>query len=233
MKTDRRSFLQVSLSGLAAIAAVPLLSGLEGCQELATRAQAGPVTALPSEKLTDRLSVISSAPGNVLVLTSSDGLLLVDSGSQAMARSVQAAVGVAPVRTLINTHYHEDQTGGNALFGVAGAAIHAHAITREWLATAYYVPEDNRWIKALPPIARPTVTFGEQATMKAGAESIECGYLLEAHTRGDIYVFFRGLERARGRLCRLAAARSVARLVRGRLDRWAGGCDGRAGEARQ
>jgi glyoxylase-like metal-dependent hydrolase (beta-lactamase superfamily II) len=27
--------------------------------------------------------------------------------------------------------------------------------------------------------------------MHAGAESIEYGYLLEAHTRGDIYVFFR------------------------------------------
>ena len=27
--------------------------------------------------------------------------------------------------------------------------------------------------------------------MKAGAETIEYGYLLEAHTRGDAYVFFR------------------------------------------
>ena len=191
MKTDRRSFLQASLSGLAGIAAVPLLGGLEGCQQFPTRPQAGPVTALPSEKLNDRLSVLSGTPGNVVVLTSSDGLLLVDSGSQAMARSVLAAVGRARVSTLINTHYHDDQTGGNALFGAAGATIHAHAITREWLATAYYVPEENRWVKALPPVARPTVTFRDQAQMKAGAESIECGYLLEAHTRGDIYVFFR------------------------------------------
>jgi cyclase len=191
MKTDRRSFLQASFSGLAGIAALPFLGALEGCQQLPMRPQAAPVTALPSEKLTDRLSVVSGAPGNVVVLTSSDGLLLVDSGSQAMARSVQAAVGRARVSTLINTHYHEDQTGGNALFGAAGATIHAHAITREWLATAYYVPEENRWSKALPPVARPSVTFRDQAAMKAGAESIECGYLLEAHTRGDIYVFFR------------------------------------------
>src|SRR5580658_5745203 len=27
--------------------------------------------------------------------------------------------------------------------------------------------------------------------MKSGVETIECGYLLEAHTRGDIYVYFR------------------------------------------
>ncbi|MGC1457177.1 MAG: MBL fold metallo-hydrolase [Steroidobacteraceae bacterium] len=171
---------------------MPLLSGLEGCQALPTRPQAGPpATVLPTEKLTDRLSVVSGAPGNVVVLTSSSGLLLVDSGSQAMARSIQAGFGRTRVSTLVNTHYHEDQTGGNALFGAAGAIIHAHAITREWLATAYYVPEQNRWVKALPPVARPTVTFRDHAQMKAGAESIECGYLLEAHTRGDIYVFFR------------------------------------------
>ena len=104
---------------------------------------------------------------------------------------MQSILGRARVSTLINTHYHEDQTGGNALFGAAGATIHAHAITREWLATAYYVPEENRWVKALPDAARPTVTFRDHAQMKVGAESIECGYLLEAHTRGDIYVLFR------------------------------------------
>jgi len=95
------------------------------------------------------------------------------------------------VRTLINTHYHADQTGGNALFGAAGASIHAHEITREWLATDYYVPAEDRWVKALPKVAQPTVTFRDKSALKAGAERIECGYLLEAHTRGDIYVFFR------------------------------------------
>ena len=35
------------------------------------------------------------------------------------------------------------------------------------------------------------MTFRDKGEMKAGAENIEFGYLLEAHTRGDIYVFFR------------------------------------------
>ena len=46
-------------------------------------------------------------------------------------------------------------------------------------------------MKALPKVAWPTKTFRDQGEMKAGAENIEYGYLLEAHTRGDIYVFFR------------------------------------------
>ncbi len=34
------------------------------------------------------------------------------------------------------------------------------------------------------------MTFRDQSELNAGAETIECGYLLEAHTRGDIYVHF-------------------------------------------
>lgn len=189
--TDRRSFLQASLTGIAGLASVPLLGVIEGCQTLPGRSEAVRTTALPIEKLNDRLSVITGAPGNVVALSSSDGVLLVDSGSAVLAGGVRASLSGAKVRTLIDTHYHADQTGGNELFGAAGATIHSHEITREWLATDYYVPAEDRWVKALPKIAQPTVTFRDKADMRVGAESIECGYLLEAHTRGDIYVFFR------------------------------------------
>lgn len=183
-RTDRRGFL-------AGLASVPLLAELEGCQELATRPAAAPAAPLPSAKLTDRIAVITGAPGNVVALSAADAVLLVDSGSAARAGGVRASLAGAPVHTLIDTHYHADQTGGNALFGAAGAVIHSHEITREWLATDYYVPREDRWVKALPKAARPTVTFRDKSEMQAGAESIECGYLLEAHTRGDIYVHFR------------------------------------------
>lgn len=195
MTTDRRTFLQGSLSGLAGLASLPLLGGLAGCQQLPPGRSPGPTaarkTALPSEKLADRVTLITGAPGNVVALSSSDGIVLVDSGSSAFAHAVRASLGDAPVRTLFNTHYHSEQTGGNELFGAAGAEIHAHLITRQWLATDYYVPAEDRWVKALPKKALPTVTFREKGAMKAGAESIEFGYLLEAHTRGDIYVFLR------------------------------------------
>jgi glyoxylase-like metal-dependent hydrolase (beta-lactamase superfamily II) len=199
--TDRRRFLQGSLTGLAGLASVPLLGSLSGCQQVPTRgeaAAAAPVapantkaTVLATTKLTDGLTLITNAPGNVLALTSPDGVLLVDSGSAALASSVRLTLGSASVHTLFNTHYHADQTGGNVLFGTQGAGIHSHVITREWLAADYYVPADDRWVKALPPKGVPTVTFRGKGEMKVGAENVEFGYLLEAHTRGDIYVFFR------------------------------------------
>ncbi len=193
MKTgDRRSFLQAGLGGLAGVAAVPFLGSLGGCQHHPSRPQTERrASALTREKLAERMTLISGAPGNLVALASDGGLLLVDSGAADSARAVKASLAGAKVRTLFNTHYHADQTGGNALFGTEGAAIHAHVITRQWLSTDYYVPSEDRWVKALPKAAWPTSTFRERGTMTVGHEHVEYGYLLEAHTRGDIYVFFR------------------------------------------
>jgi glyoxylase-like metal-dependent hydrolase (beta-lactamase superfamily II) len=198
MQSKRREFLRTSLSGAAGLAAMPLLSGLGGCQTAPARpagAQAGAPAARPgalaTAKITERVSVISNTPGNVVVLNSGDGVLLVDAGSTQLASAVQKSLGGAKVRTLFNTHYHADQTGGNALFAKAGAEIHAQTITKQWLAADYYVPAEDRWVKAPPKEAVPTVTFRERGELKAGNETVQFGYLLEAHTRGDAYVFFR------------------------------------------
>ena len=181
---DRRHFLKSSLGGLAV--------ALAGCQQNPAQPKSAQAARVPigTEKITDRVSVISGAPGNVVLLASGDGVL-VDSGSAQLAPAVRRQLAGAGVHTLFNTHYHADQTGGNVLFAKAGAEIRAHAITREWLATDYYVPAEDRWVKAPPKEAVPSVTFRSKGEMKAGAESIEFGYLLEAHTRGDAYVYFR------------------------------------------
>ncbi len=199
MPFDRRRFLKGSLTGVAGLGSLPLLGSLTGCQTAPAGAKAAtsqvarvvPARALPLEKLTDRISVISGAPGNVVVLNAGDGAMLVDSGSVELATSVQKTLAGAHVHTLFNTHYHADQTGGNALFGKAGAQIHAQTITRQWLAADYYVPAEDRWVRKPPPEAVPTVTFRKKGEMTLGPESIEFGYLLEAHTRGDAYVYFR------------------------------------------
>ena len=177
----RRTFLEAGIAGLV----------LTGCQQLPTRQQTSRQPDLTTEKLTERVTVISGAPGNVIALSSTNEIVLVDSGAAASARAVKAALAGGKVRTLFNTHYHADQTGGNALFGRDGATIHAHTITRQWLSADFYVPATDRWVKALPEIARPTKSFRDKGAMTTGVEHIEFGYLLEAHTRGDIYVFFK------------------------------------------
>ena len=192
---SRRFFMGAS-GALAGLAAAPLLGSLTGCESTPTRATATGrssvrASALPVQTLSPGVQLITGTPGNVIALSSSEGLWLVDSGSAENAASVQASLAGARVRTLFNTHHHSDQTGGNELFGSSGAIIHAHEITREWLATDYYVPAEDRWVKALSNTGVPTVTFRGRGETKAGTQRIEFGYLLEAHTRGDIYVYLR------------------------------------------
>lgn len=191
--SDRRKFLKTGVGGIIGLATMPVLGSLGGCQSQPARGgavSAATLAALETHTLSDRVRVITGVPGNVVVLEAGDGLLLVDSGSAQMAPALQARLG-GRVGTLINTHHHADQTGGNALFGAAGAEIRAQTITRQWLAADYWSPTEDRWIKAPPRQAVPVVTFREKGEMTAGSERIEYGYLLEAHTRGDAYVFLR------------------------------------------
>ncbi len=139
--------------------------------------------------------MLTGAGGNVLVRTASAGQVLVDSGvavfTDAVLAHLRGLPGGGRVTTLFNTHWHREQVGGNLAFGRSEATIIAHEKTRAHLATDYYLWDEDRYEKARPAAAHPTVTFfsGDQAL--AGNERIEYGHLLEAHTDGDIYVFFR------------------------------------------
>jgi len=178
---DRRELLKSALAGTVAFGFPSLLRGQAAGSGI--------------NRLSDKVAILDGGGANVLAFSGSDGLVLVDSGAPKNGDKLLAALkSFAPnakVNTLFNTHYHSDQTGGNALFGSAGAEIHAHVITRQWLSTDYYVPSADKWIKALPKSAWPVKTFRDKGETKVGAETIEYGYLLEAHTRGDIYIFFR------------------------------------------
>ena len=65
------------------------------------------------------------------------------------------------------------------------------ARTKQWMSTDYWVQSEDRYEKARPKAAQPTETFLTTGSMKAGSEQIDCGYLLMAHTNGDIYVHFK------------------------------------------
>src|SRR5215472_12665889 len=139
--------------------------------------------------------MLTGPRGNALVRTASAGQVLVDSGAAEFTDAVRERLrelpGAGRVTTVFNTHWHREQVGGNLAFGRSGAKIIAHEKTRAHLATEYYLHDEDRYEKALPAEARPTVTFFTGDQTLAGDERIEYGHLLEAHTDGDIYVFFR------------------------------------------
>jgi len=144
--------------------------------------------------LAENLFLLAGAGANVVARTGSDGILLVDGGlaerSGDLAKAIDALPGGKPVRTLFNTHWHPEQTGSNLSLGHAGATIIAHENTRLWLTTDIARPWENRTFRPLPKEALPNKTFYDQETLTLDGQRIQCGYMLQAHTDGDIYVFF-------------------------------------------
>jgi len=180
---NRRAILKGALSGVASLTLPPFARHAYSQASLAVVA------------VSEGFVMLTGAGGNVLVRTASAGQMLVDSGAAAYTDAVLASLrdlpGAGHVTTLFNTHWHRQQVGGNLAFGRAGAKIIAHEKTRAHLATDYYVIDEDRYEKALPPEARPTVTFFTGDQTLGDDKRIEYGHLLEAHTDGDIYVFFR------------------------------------------
>jgi len=182
---DRRNFLKNAAGALAVGAS-------------RRRVNAQPQGAAGVRRLTDNLAVVDGGGSNVLVFrpASKDaGLVLVDSGAPNSGGQVLSAIkSLGPnsnVQVLFNTHYHIDQTGNNEIFGAAGAKIIAHEHTRQWMATDYWIPDENRYEKPRPRAAQPTETFHTTGSFGAGAEQIDYGHLMLAHTDGDMYVSFK------------------------------------------
>jgi glyoxylase-like metal-dependent hydrolase (beta-lactamase superfamily II) len=158
-----------------------------------------PRLVLPQEPglapLNDRLAVVARARTNVVALSTGDGVILVDSGApqyrDALMDSLRQLAPGGRITRVFNTHYHPDNTGANELLQQSGATIVAHENTRLWMATPIWVPAEDRYRSPRPKAAQPTETFRVDGSMVAGRERIEYGYLIEAHTSGDIYVHFR------------------------------------------
>jgi glyoxylase-like metal-dependent hydrolase (beta-lactamase superfamily II) len=147
------------------------------------------------QRLSDKLAVINGGGANVVALSTGAGIVLVDAGAPKSGDAVMAALkSFAPnakVQTVLNTHYHLDQTANNEMFAAQGAKIFAQMRTKEWMSTDYWIPAELRYEKARPKAAWPTETFVDHGSMKAGDETIDYGYLLMAHTSGDAYYHFK------------------------------------------
>ena len=107
-----------------------------------------------------------------------------------LSRTVSELAAGKPVRYLFNTDWHAEHTGSNELLGQAGAQIVAHENTKQYLANDIFLEWQHRTYKALPKIAWPTKTSYNAGKMTLGRERIEFAPLGQAHTDGDIYVFF-------------------------------------------
>jgi glyoxylase-like metal-dependent hydrolase (beta-lactamase superfamily II) len=190
----RRHFLQGGLKVLVAASAAGVLAP--------PRAFAAPAAAITTTQLTPKemggLTLFQGAGCNVVALPGPEGALMIDGGlaanSKVLLRAVTAATGTRRVDTLINTHWHPEQTGSNEAVGREGGLIISHEVTRLYegrkaTSTCYegaYGP--------LPVKARAGKTTRDAGSLEFAGQHIDYGYLPASHTDGDLYVHFPELD---------------------------------------
>ena len=161
--------------------------------------QAAPDTV----QIRDNVWVIFGTGGNVTVHVGEDGVMLVDSGSEAMAEKTLEAVRAitkAPIRMIINTSADAEHVGGNDKVGAAGVAInpdnfsdeeHATVLAHENVLQRMSVPK-NRTEKPFPTAMWPTETFTSRfRSFYVNNEAVQVIRQLGAVSDGDVLVHFR------------------------------------------
>jgi glyoxylase-like metal-dependent hydrolase (beta-lactamase superfamily II) len=181
-RAGRRSVLRAACGGLLALS----LQGL---------ARVGFAAEPAVSRVRGPFVLVSGLGGNVLVRATETGQLLVDSGAAEhgglLVETLSALPGAGRIEALFNSHWHLDQVGANHAFGGLGVPIIAHEKTRLRVSTPYYLPQEDRYRAPIPAEGRPTETFHTRGSAELDGAPIEYGYLLEAHTDGDIFVYFR------------------------------------------
>ena len=170
---------------------------------LASPAVAQPRAPLDVVRLRPTFFVIVGAGGNIAVQTGQDGVVLVDSGTAALADTVLSTIRTLsdrPIRYIINTSAAGDHVGGNEKIAAGGQSLFSG--TRNTVSGgASIISTENAAMRmsalsgtapALPGAARPTETFNQrQKSLYLNDEGIQVIHEPAAHTDGDSIVFFR------------------------------------------
>jgi cyclase len=123
----------------------------------------------------------NDASANSTFLVSDQGILIVDTGLNAQeGRKLLdevRKVSQAPVRWIVNTHYHPDHRGGNSVVG-PDAAIISTTFTR------------SQMPNSAPDYALNETIGAKGLTLYVGGHEVRIYHPGPAHTRGDLAVYF-------------------------------------------
>ena len=167
-----------------------LLAGLgaySGAQDFDT-------VEIQTVKVTEGVYLLIGAGGNIGVSAGEDSVFMIDDQYAPLTDKIKAAtlaISDKPVQFVINTHWHEDHTGGNENFGKAGAVIVAHENVRKRLSAEQFVEFFKRTIPPSPKSALPVITFSRDVTFHLNGDEMHVFHVEHAHTDGDAIIHFR------------------------------------------
>ena len=146
-----------------------------------------------TEKLADDIWVLYGAGGNIGLCSGPDGALLVDDQYPQLSARILAAAKAAndaPLRWVVNTHWHGDHVGGNENMAAAGALLIAQDRVRQRMIEGQENKTFNRRVEPAPAKALPMVTFDDTTTLHVNGEDAIVFHVAPAHTDGDAIVWF-------------------------------------------
>ena len=114
--------MKSDLSKLSIVALV-MAAGVSGFAFAQQNSENAELHILPVQ---GNIYMLVGAGGNITLSIGKDGILLVDTGLPQMSDKVLEAVrklSDKPIRYIINTHVHNDHTGGNEKIAKAGSTI--------------------------------------------------------------------------------------------------------------
>jgi cyclase len=138
--------------------------------------------------------------GSISVLTGPDGVVMIDTGVAPLAPKVEAAIkrlSPQPIRYVINTHAHVDETGGNEYFSRLGATIIARDQVRDSMLHPRAPTGDARQarqVRQTPAQALPGLTYAGGMTLRLDGQEVRLIAVPRAHTDGDALIWLPGLD---------------------------------------
>jgi glyoxylase-like metal-dependent hydrolase (beta-lactamase superfamily II) len=182
LASNRREFLSALIGGAA---------GLSFTYRALGQNAPPPIKAT---KLSDNLAFLSGDGGNIGVVISPDGLMMIDGGydnrASELLNVVKEQVDAHKVTILFDTHWHFDHVGCNEVLGRAGVKIMAQENVKKRLSVKTTMEANGRTFDPLKPEGLPTQEFSKGGKMAFGKEKIEYVHVPLAHTDGDTYLFF-------------------------------------------
>jgi len=157
---------------------------------------------METQKLADNITMFDGPGGAVVVLNGPDGKFMVDTFVEPAWPKLKEALdglGNAPVRYVIDTHWHFDHTDNNAHLHAAGATVVAHKNTWKRMSEPHDLPVLYRGpdgalhdlhFDPSPGEALTQLTFPNSYKLQANGETLALQHLAPAHTDSDIYVHF-------------------------------------------
>src|SRR5579871_766926 len=143
---------------------------------------------LKINKVKDSLYEIEGDGGNVAVLVTNEGVLLVDDKYDRDYEQIMSnvkSVTSQPVKYILSTHHHADHSGGNTKFEPAALVISTENARKNIIEKKQAGAPDN--------MVPAQITFTQQTSVFIGGQEVRSVYVGRGHTNGDAVVYFPAL----------------------------------------